>query len=184
MSHDNRDLAYLAGIIGAAALFGIGALFLASPTTKPPCNLERVAYAPSENLEPIDVALIGRARHSIDFAAYVLTSIPIVEALDAAAARGVRIRIYRDGDDVHAPKALADAYDRLVARPNVEARYKASPAPFMHLKAYSIDGELLREGAGNFTHSGLLRQDNSLVALRCREAAVRFERAFEEMWRR
>ena len=92
MSHDNRDLAYLAGIIGAAALFGIGALFLASATTKPPCNLERVAYAPSENLEPIDVALIGRARHSIDFVAYVLTSIPILEVLDVGSHFGVTMR--------------------------------------------------------------------------------------------
>lgn len=109
------------------------------------CRLERLAYAPGENLEAIDVALIGRARKSIDFAAYVLTSIPIVEALDAAAARGVNIRIYRDGADVRMPAALAEPYDRLVARQNVEARYKGSPQPFMHLKAYAIDGALPAE---------------------------------------
>jgi phosphatidylserine/phosphatidylglycerophosphate/cardiolipin synthase-like enzyme len=148
------------------------------------CRLDRLAYPPDENLEAIDVALIGKARRSIDFAAYVLTSIPIGQALDDAAARGVRVRIYRDGADVRMPAALAEPYDRLVARQNVEARYKGSPEPIMHLKAYAVDGALLREGAGNFTHSGLLRQDNSLVALRCREAVARFRKQFEAMWRR
>lgn len=166
-----RAVVILAAMLGTSAQAGV-------------CQLERVAYAPSENLEAIDVKLIGSARRSIDFAAYVLTSVPIVEALDAAAARGVRIRIYRDGADVRMPAALAEPYDRLVARQNVEARYKGSPQPFMHLKAYAIDGALLREGAGNFTHSGLLRQDNSLVALRCREAVARFQKQFDQMWRR
>jgi len=155
-----------------------------APAQAERCQLIRQAYAPAENLEAIDVELLGRAKKRIDFTAYVLTSIPIVEALDAAAARGVRVRLYRDGADVRMPRALADAYDRLAARMNVEIRYKGSPAPFMHLKAYSIDGKIVREGAGNFTHSGLLRQDNSLIALRCRSSVKRFQKQFEEMWGR
>lgn len=150
------------------------------------CHLDRQAYAPPDDLEAIDVEMIGRAEKTIDFAAYVLTDIRIVEALDAAAARGVVIRLYRDGGQaaLRMPKALGEAYDRLVARPNVEARYKADPAPFMHLKAYAVDGKFVREGAGNFSHSGLTRQDNSLVVLRCRAAVKRFREAFDAMWRR
>lgn len=176
-------------ILGAYGLVMAGALVgLVNAAPLPPrCALERIAYAPADDLEAIDVALIGAARQRIDFAAYVLTDLRIVEALDAAAARGVAIRLYRDGGGVNAqpmPGPLARAYDRLVARPNVEARYKRGDAPFMHLKAYAIDGALLREGAGNFSHSGLTRQDNSLVALRCRAAVTAFERVFETMWRR
>lgn len=148
------------------------------------CSIVRQAYAPTENLETIDVELLGRATKTIDMAAYVLTSIPIVEALDRAASRGVRVRLYRDGADVRLPRALADVYDRFAARTNVEIRYKSSPAPLMHLKSYIVDGQILRDGSGNFSHGGLLRQDNSLIALRCPEAARRFLRAFEEMWRR
>ncbi|MCC3246612.1 phospholipase D-like domain-containing protein [Methylocystis sp. WRRC1] len=148
------------------------------------CVVERHAYAPAENLEAIDVDLIGRATRSIDMAAYVLTSIPIVQALDAAALRGVRIRLYRDGRDARMPSRLAEAYNRLAARENVEIRYKGDPQPFMHLKAYAVDGVLVREGAGNFTHSGLRKQDNSLVALRCPAAVERFQKAFEAMWTR
>lgn len=146
------------------------------------CAIERQAYAPAANLEAIDVELLGRATRTIDMAAYVLTSIPIVEALDDAAARGVTVRLYRDGRDAHMPKRLAEIYDRLAARTNVEIRYKGDPQPFMHLKAYAVDREFVRDGAGNFTHSGLRKQDNSLIALKCESAVARFEKAFDEMW--
>src|SRR5271165_7183666 len=53
-------------------------------------------YAPVENLERIDVALIDGAQASIDMAAYVLTDWPVMQALSRAAARGVKIRIYLD----------------------------------------------------------------------------------------
>lgn len=159
---------------------------LASPALAGRCQLDRQAYAPADDLEAIDVMLIGEATKRIDFAAYVLTDLRIVEALDAAAARGVVIRLYRDGGQaaLRMPKALAEAYDRLVARQNVEVRYKDSPAPFMHLKAYAVDGRFVREGAGNFSHGGLTRQDNSLIVLRCRSAVKAFQGTFETMWRR
>jgi len=173
--------AYLAAALGGSAV-AVGVLD-ATPFPAS-CVIERLAYAPADNLEEIDVALIGGARRSIDMAAYVLTDVRIVEALDAAAARGVTVRLYRDGADIPMPRALAAPYDRLASRPNVEIRYEADSAPFMDLKAYTIDGETLREGAGNFSHSGLTRQDNSLVALRCKPAVTRFETAFEAMWRR
>lgn len=167
-----------------AAGFGAAAVVVGGDVRPTMCHIERLAYAPADNLEEIDVALLGGATRRVDMAAYVLTNVAIVEALDAAAARGVTIRLYRDGADIAMPRPLARVYDRLVARPNVEVRYKADAAPFMHLKAYAIDGALLREGAGNFSHSGLTRQDNSLIALRCEAAVKRFQTAFETMWRR
>ncbi len=53
-----------------------------------------IHYAPVENLEQTDVALIDRAEHEIDIAAYVLTDWPVMQALIRAAGRGVRVRIY------------------------------------------------------------------------------------------
>ncbi len=164
--------------------FVIAACALAQPAVADSCVVERQAYAPAANLEEIDVEFIGGATRTIDMAAYVLTSVPIVEALDVAAARGVTIRLYRDGRDARMPRRLAEVYDRLAARMNVEIRYKGDPQPFMHLKAYAVDGEFVRDGAGNFTHSGLRKQDNSLIALRCESAVARFEKAFDAMWAR
>ncbi len=155
-----------------------------APAFAAPCELARIAYAPGENLEAIDVALIDGAKARIDIAAYVLTDIAIVDALSRAAQRGVVVRLYRDGRAAHEPRALNEALERLRASPNAEVRYKTSPAPLMHLKAYAIDNETLREGAGNFTHSGLKRQDNSLLVLKCDAAVKAFEKAFQTMWER
>jgi phosphatidylserine/phosphatidylglycerophosphate/cardiolipin synthase-like enzyme len=65
-----------------------------------PCCADPVPiihYAPGANLEHVDVALIDRAEHEIDMAAYVLTDWPVIQALTRAADRGVAIRIYLDG---------------------------------------------------------------------------------------
>ena len=59
-----------------------------------------IHYAPVENLEQADVALIDRAEHDIDIAAYVLTDKPVMRALLRAAGRGVRVRMYMDGRQI------------------------------------------------------------------------------------
>ena len=49
-------------------------------TSLAPCGADPapvIHYAPIENLEHVDVALIDRARHEIDMAAYVLTDWPV-----------------------------------------------------------------------------------------------------------
>jgi phosphatidylserine/phosphatidylglycerophosphate/cardiolipin synthase-like enzyme len=52
----------------------------------------------------------------------------------------------------------------------------------MHLKAYEIDGELLRTGSANFSTSGESAQDNDLVVIRDAGAVAKFEAHFERMW--
>jgi len=55
------------------------------------------SLAPMENLEHVDAALIDRAEHEIDLAAYVLTDWPIMQALTCAADHGVQIHTYLYG---------------------------------------------------------------------------------------
>jgi phosphatidylserine/phosphatidylglycerophosphate/cardiolipin synthase-like enzyme len=54
--------------------------------------------------------------------------------------------------------------------------------PFMHLKAYEIDGEVLRTGSANFSTSGENMQDNDLIVIRDANAAAKFDAHFERMW--
>jgi phosphatidylserine/phosphatidylglycerophosphate/cardiolipin synthase-like enzyme len=78
----------------------VGRLTLAAGlllATFTPCSADPtpvIHYAPAENLEHIDVALIDRAEREIDLAAYVLTDWPVIQALTRAADRGVKLRIY------------------------------------------------------------------------------------------
>jgi phosphatidylserine/phosphatidylglycerophosphate/cardiolipin synthase-like enzyme len=101
-----------------------------------------IHYAPGENLEHVDVALIDRAEHEIDMAAYVLTDWPVMEALTRAADRGVNVRIYLDGTQL-AEREPAKVFLELAETPDVEIRLKHKSSAPMHLKSYQIDGRLL-----------------------------------------
>lgn len=87
-----------------------------------------IHFAPAENLERIDVALLARALRTIDIAAYVLTDIPVIEALEAASRRGVKVRLYMDGDGRNPGPYVTAAQSRLATASNVEERYK-TPGP-------------------------------------------------------
>jgi len=146
-----------------------------------PCGADPapvIHYAPTENLEHIDVALIDTAKREIDMAAYVLTDWPITQALTRAADRGVKVRIYLDGTQLGEREASKPFHD-LAETPTVEIRTKRDHGAPMHLKSYQIDGRLLRTGAANFSASGLKRQDNDLIVVDSAAAAAAFKRAFE-----
>ena len=49
----------------------------------------------------------------------------------------------------------------------------------MQLKAYQIDGRLVRSGSANLLASGLKCQDNDLVVIESAEAAANFKRNYE-----
>jgi phosphatidylserine/phosphatidylglycerophosphate/cardiolipin synthase-like enzyme len=138
----------------------------------------RIHYAPAENLERIDVALIDRAEHSIDMAAYVLTDCPVLQALTHAADRGVKVRIYLDAGELPKDEA-SPPFHELVATPDVEVRVKSDHDTLMHLKSYEVDGLILRTGSANFSASGEKRQDNDLIVIEDISAAIAFEHEFE-----
>jgi phosphatidylserine/phosphatidylglycerophosphate/cardiolipin synthase-like enzyme len=143
-----------------------------------------IHYAPRENLESVDAQEIGRAQLSIDIAAYVLSDARIIEALTDAAERGVLIRLYLDKSQFseHGP-TRGGLVEALLAHPNVIARVKGEGV-LMHLKAYAVDGAVLRTGSGNFSRSGLASQDNDAIFITDPAIVDSFESNFERMWAR
>src|SRR6202008_4918414 len=121
---------------------------------------------------------IDTAKHEIDFAAYVLTDWPIMQALERAADRGVKVRIYLDGTQL-AEREPTRVFRDLAQTPGVEIRVKRENSAFMHLKSYEIDGHLLRTGSANFSASGEKRQDNDLIIIKDVQAAAKFKHVFE-----
>jgi phosphatidylserine/phosphatidylglycerophosphate/cardiolipin synthase-like enzyme len=105
-------------VLASAAFVAIGALSRADPAPT-------VHYAPAENLEHIDVSLIDTAKHKIDFAAYILTDWPVMQALKRAADRGVKVRIYLDGTQF-AEREPTKVFQELAQTPGVEIRVKRS----------------------------------------------------------
>ena len=54
----------------------------------------------------------------------------------------------------------------------------------MHLKAYAVDGAVLRTGSGNFSRSGLASQDNDAIFITDPPVVDAFESNFERIWAR
>jgi phosphatidylserine/phosphatidylglycerophosphate/cardiolipin synthase-like enzyme len=169
-------------------LAALAAMTLApSPQSAGPLSEEpiyagvRVFYGPGAGVETIDERLIAGARRSIDMAAYVLTDRALLAALGRAAMRGVRVRIYLDGDEGGRSLAAAEA---IAGAPNLEVRRKAPSRDLMHLKSYQVDGRTLRTGSTNFSTSGAVYQDNDVIVINSPQAAARFREKFERLWAR
>lgn len=156
-------------------------LALVAIAVSAPMPQPTVHYAPAENLERIDVALIDQAKTSLDMAAYVLTDWPVMQALSRAARRGVKVRLYLDSGRI-GKREPTPPFEDLLDNPDIEIGLKRAGAPLMHLKSYQIDGRLLRTGAANFSASGLKRQDNDLIIVEDAESAAAFKRRFEAIF--
>ncbi len=146
-------------------------------------------FSPAENLEQLERARLDTARHTIDIAMYSFTDRYLAEELLALARRGVQIRLYRDRQRYEEEqrnvreRGSPSTTDLLRGEKNIRIRVKKD-SELMHLKAYLVDGWLLRDGSANWSPSGLKRQDNN-VHYTSDPAQVRaFQQQFEQMWNR
>ncbi|MDE2579061.1 MAG: phosphatidylserine synthase [Hyphomicrobiales bacterium] len=165
------------------------AFFLAAPSAaplhEPTLASVEIYYGPSVDTNIIDAQTIERAVKGVDMAAFVLTNAKIIDALTAAADRGVRVRVYLDRDQSARGTQAQDARLEALARhKGVALKYKAARSEAMHFKAYQIDGRVLRTGSANFSWSGVRAQDNDVVIIHQPRLAVDFAHKFEEMWAR
>ncbi|HPG02261.1 MAG TPA: phospholipase D-like domain-containing protein [Rhodoblastus sp.] len=175
-----------------ARLFSLAVATIALAVVNPPKATHepamagvRLFYGPSPETAAVDAATLGRAKSSIDMAAYVLTDRGVIEALAGAARRGVKVRVYLDGDDAsRGSQKSADALAALDALPSVAVRRKAAGRDSMHLKSYLVDRRILRTGSANFSYSGERFQDNDVVVLESPALAGAFARNFESIWAR
>ena len=177
MGSTRRTICFLLAVAAATAI--VSASARAGPVER-----AEIHYAPEENLELVDARVIGGAELSIDMAAYVLSDRRIIDALTAASERDVVVRIYFDKSQFSQHGLKVDRpIEALLAHPNVSAKVKGEGV-LMHLKAYAVDGRLLRTGSGNFSRPGLAQQDNDLVLISDPTAVDAFERTFEGVWSR
>ncbi len=143
-----------------------------------------IHYAPAEDLERIDAQLIEQtAGNHLDIAMYAFTDARIARAVVDAANRGVKVEIYRD-DEQFAQEQRREPYvlEMFRGNPNISIRVKNSRV-LMHIKGWS-DGTLLREGSANWSRSGELEQDNTLLLTRDPQSVQGFENNFQHIWER
>lgn len=150
-------------------------------------------YSPEENLERIDFAVLGSAKKTIDVAMYAFTDRSLAYALVNAARRGVLVRVYRDKTQ------MRDRNDQTsyLLQNGVRVRSKNnSRFNIMHLKAYAVDGQVLRTGSANWSPAGEgascwrgdcghnEQQDNNLSLTENPSDVSHFEQTFNRIWHR
>lgn len=146
-------------------------------------------FSPGENLEQIDVARIREAKHTLDIAMYAFTDRYLAEAIVERAHAGVRVRLYRDKQQFGDEESGSGKRNRestaslFQSESNISIRVKGK-SELMHLKAYLIDGQMLRIGSANWSPSGLKRQDNNAHFTTDPTQIKAFQGNFEEMWSR
>jgi phosphatidylserine/phosphatidylglycerophosphate/cardiolipin synthase-like enzyme len=163
-----------------------------SVTPLPPANVRLVTenhFAPGEDLERIDLARLESAQKSVDVAMYAFTDRMLAEELVALAQRGVVIRIYRDKEQYEEEERRrgrnGPTSDMFTGQRNIHLRVKPQGGrDLMHLKAYVVDGVLLRDGSANWSISGLKDQDNNARFTNDPIEIQQFEQDFEAMWSR
>jgi phosphatidylserine/phosphatidylglycerophosphate/cardiolipin synthase-like enzyme len=146
-----------------------------------------IHYSPEEDLEEVDSGLLAHAQHEIDISAYSLTDPEIGIILRQKAAEGVFIRVYSDRSSAKAELTRARGSEAVIQQlaqtSNIQVRVKRS-SELAHMKAYEIDGLILRTGSANFSPDAERRQDNDLIIIRNPTAVASFRRKFLEMWER
>ena len=146
-------------------------------------------FSPADNLERADLDQLGGAKKSIDIAMYAFTDRYIAEQLMKLAQRGVVVRIYRDREQYEQEQRRGEnnengsPMEMFRGQSNIHVKVKGS-RELMHLKAFLVDGVLLRDGSANWSPSGLKRQDNNAHFTGDPEQIKRFHDVFEEMWAR
>jgi phosphatidylserine/phosphatidylglycerophosphate/cardiolipin synthase-like enzyme len=148
-------------------------------------------FAPDENLEQLDYDRLENAQHRVDIAMYAFTDKYLADQLMTLARRGVTVRVYRDMDQYKGEQRNADEHrddsvtQLLHGERNIYIRVKSSGRrDLMHLKAYAIDGKLLRDGSANWSAAGEKAQDNNAHFTNDPAEVKSFEQQFEEMWSR
>jgi len=161
--------------------------------------LELVECAPVETtLDHTDLpdahavwlAMIGRARTSLDFGQFYAANAagsrlePIVQAVEAAADRGVRVRFLFDA---RYAAMMPDTVARLERRRGVEVRrldVEGINGGNLHAKYFLVDGEEAFLGSQNFDWRSLTHIQELGVRLRAPALAAALAELFEADWAR
>jgi phosphatidylserine/phosphatidylglycerophosphate/cardiolipin synthase-like enzyme len=131
---------------------------------------------------PMVLGFIEGAKASLDIMMYHLTDYEALEALRAAAGRGVQVRIILDPSQRRNVKSAQS-----LSRANLEIRWMdtdGTKGQLMHSKAACSDGRKLLLGSANWTHTGLKVSHETVVLLKQPLVARDFCRAFERDWKR
>lgn len=113
-----------------------------------------------------------------------LSPLPLVEALEAAGARGVEVRVVLDQDDGGEPYRSAFINRALVERlePGPVSVKRDTEETLLHSKVLVVDDEACIVGSHNWTRSSFTRSHELSVLVASPEVAGAFGDRFDALW--
>lgn len=133
------------------------------------------AHGPTSLTRVLDV--INAAERTLDVCVFTITCNELADAIIAARARGVTVRVISDDDQANARGSdLAS-----IGEAGVEVRTDAA-STHMHHKYAVIDGETLLNGSFNWTRQAVLGNQENVMVLRDERLASVFAAEFERTW--
>ena len=143
-------------------------------------------YAPNGSVADTLARYIGRATQTLDIAIYNWNSSTILNAVNAAFARGVRVRVIYEDDNANVSTRTLAAGINKIARPNTAG---STTSAIMHNKFVIIDAENTNPnipwvwtGSTNWTPGQLNIDRNNVIAIQDQALARVYAVEFEEMW--
>ncbi len=134
--------------------------------------------------------MIAHAKHSIDFEQFYVAGRKgesldrVLDALDAAARRGVRIRFLMEKKGLSASDQ--ETLDRLKAIPNLEFRLldfaRLSGDGIIHAKIFTVDGREAYLGSQNFDWRSVKHIDETGVRIADTHIVGQLQAIFSEDW--
>ena len=153
---------------------------LASPGTN------RAVYAPNGSIADTLARYIDRATQTLDIAIYNWNNTSILTAVNAAAARGVRVRLIYDGstNSVTPKSGLLNAAVAMAVRTNPSGVNGIMHNKFVIIDANSAspNAPIVWTGSTNWTANQLTIDRNSAIVVQDQSLARVYVIEFEEMW--
>jgi phosphatidylserine/phosphatidylglycerophosphate/cardiolipin synthase-like enzyme len=141
---------------------------------------------PEVQTSPIQTALIDlieSADSTIDMAVFEFDLFPVADALMAAEARGVEVRLVTD-DEYGIEEDEYEGHDLF---PTLEEHgvevIDDDRSGLMHNKYLIVDRAIVWTGSTNLTVNGLYKNNNNVLVIRSEGLAAIYLNEFEEMWR-
>lgn len=143
-------------------------------------HASEVHFSPNGGIRQRLVRAIETSQRNIDIAVYSFTAAELAEALYAAMARGVRVRVLVDRERAES----GGSGIRGLRLNGVPVRSLGVPEQsLMHHKFAVFDERLVVTGSYNWTNSAEHANYENLVVLDEPEVVARFQREFRRLWR-
>ncbi|MBH8557939.1 phospholipase D-like domain-containing protein [Hymenobacter negativus] len=143
-------------------------------------------YLPSGHIADTLASYINKARKTVDLAIYNWNSTVILNSVNAARARGVKVRVIYEDDNANVSINSLNAAIPRVGRP---AQAGSSGSAIMHNKFVVIDADTnvastpwVWTGSTNWTSAQLTTDRNSAIAIQDQALARVYTIEFNEMW--